>query len=206
MRFFPLALLLTAVPAVAQTVETGFEADVSRYQWTATVGLQESVGPWQIEVRNEFMSEVFRLNERLGEFRDENRARWRIGRPVGGNLLATAYGYADSFSQNQAAEVAGFVGVRLPVRDLGWVEPAVGFVLDRRLGALSVEGSTETQTDTGPAVGFRALARSRLAPNLQATLGLESAWQWINPRQGRTVVARGAVQRVDEASRLVVDV
>ncbi|MEM1270700.1 MAG: hypothetical protein AAGI08_11720, partial [Bacteroidota bacterium] len=163
-------------------------------------------GPWQIEVRNEFMSEVFRLNERLGEFRDENRARWRIGRPVGGNLLATAYGYADSFSQNQAAEVAGFVGVRLPVRDLGWVEPAVGFVLDRRLGALSVEGNTETQTDTGPAVGFRALARSRLAPNLQATLGLESAWQWINPRQGRTVVARGAVQRVDEASRLVVDV
>lgn len=185
-------------------IETGFERDVNRYRWSAGALFREQIGGWQFLLDNRFVSDAFVLfNNRL-RFRDENRLRWIVDRPLGGRFSARARGRALWYTQSRVFSQEIYGGLRFQARPDLWIEPAVGFAWDRRPGVGTETGvgmEIPLRADMGPAYGSRLAWTPPPLHDYHVRLEADGSWQVINPRRGRAVRLDGAVSRAFDEAR-----
>jgi hypothetical protein len=197
---------LCTVAASAQStrvvVESAIERDVSMYRWLFGGSVSHSMGPWTIEAENAYMSDAFILFEDRLRFRDENRLRWRVGRPMSGTLRSVSEGRLTYFSQSRVLIQQALSGVEYRHSDRFVVRPSVGVALDQRPGAALPGVIPALRTDAGPAFALSFSALPRVTDDARVSLAGDASYNSIRPREGRTIRLIGSAEGRFEETRL----
>jgi hypothetical protein len=167
--------------------------------------MSRAIGRWHVRVLDRFNSEAFVLNERITEFRDENRSEWRLSRSLRPWLDVVTSGEALWFRQNQSTSQEWYGGLRVSPRSNFWLEPQVGYAWDRKPGPLTESGEEFTRLDAGPAASIdMGLARTQ-AGDFFLSGEASGRWQFISPREGRAFSAHGVALRPGRMGKLQMD-
>jgi hypothetical protein len=189
---------LWTTQSVSQSVyRSGFERDVNRYLWTSRVTLAERVGAWSVDLTNDFRSDAFILFDDKLSFRDENRSRMTLRRPLGLRTLSV-YETLGWFSLSRVLKQDLMAGLKFRGPQGSWFEPLVGLSLDSRPGIAANMTTNPIRTDAGPAIGFRLGIPSTLVDDYLIRLDGEGRFQQITPRRGRMLRAIGSAERTFE--------
>ncbi len=138
------------------SVDTGFERDVNRYRWSASILAQSRIEEWDVSLANQFRSDAFILFDDRLTFRDENRTSFRAERGIRSRSSDfVLYGSADWFSLSRVFRQDTWAGVRFTPTSSLWVEPVVGIATDARPGFGVDATNLPIRTDIGPGVGLR---------------------------------------------------
>lgn len=201
-----LIAMLTPCLVAAQQVTTGFRSDASRYVWTGGLEVDQPFGPWRLTASNVFRSEAFLLDDRVNELRDENVTQFLLRRSVRSGYQAVFFGEGSWFSQNEASTTEAYAGIRAAPTAAAQIEPAVGFVLDRKPGLL-VNGQTEPDVlmDGGIGVSLRgSLAATRIG-EVVVEGRTDNRWHFIDPRMGRSMLSEAIARRPLDRGSVTLD-
>ena len=186
----------------AHRLQTGFERDVNRYRWNAGLQVDQKITNWHLSFLNQFSSDAFILFNDLLSFRDENRLRWSVRQADTPSLVPQFRGNLFWYSQSRVFSQDAYAAFPLLNGEQVSFEPALGFAMDHRPGALRPTGETPLRRDAGPAFAGRlALSpKATQAYNLQVEAG--GNMQLITPRRGRLLRMRGSAERLFEETKL----
>jgi len=155
------------------------------------------MGPWSLELSNEFRSDAFILFDNRLSFRDENRASLTLRRSVGQRTISV-YESVGWFSLSRVLKQDLLGGVRFSGPGGSWVEPLVGVSLDRRPGIASDITTAPLRTDAGPSVGFSLGLPSTTIDEYRVQFSGEGRFQRISPRRGGLLRFIGSGERTFE--------
>lgn len=176
-------------------LQTGFVRDVNRYQWLGTFSAIDEWGGWRLRAQNMFVSDAFALFENRYSFRDENRLRLSLERPLSPLMSLQIRGISSVFSQSRVHIHDVIAGIRYRAASALWVEPRAGASWDSRPGAALERASSPVRMDAGPSYGidfaYTPAGIGEYAVNLRG----QSMWQVIAPRRGRMLRLAGTADR-----------
>jgi hypothetical protein len=166
------------------------ERDISRYRWTGRLETSARFADWAVQLENRFLSDAFILSNNDLSFRDENRLSWAVGRSFSQTWSFESFGRAGWYSLSRVFSQEAYAGARYRFGSTAWIEPRIGFAIDRRPGVAEPGVEAPLRSDPGPAygLGFQSTAPPSKPYKLNV-LGYAS-WQAITPRRARDLRLR----------------
>lgn len=194
-----------AAPALGQSTSgltTGVERDISRYRWLATLRVDDRFGSWNIDAANHFISDAFILfGDRLS-IRDENRFRLQADGPLGTAYRLTIGSTLGWFSLSRVFSANTRIGLRYAAGRNLWIEPRIGFALDRRPGAQIGTNPSDLRADAGPLYGAALRYTRRGTSSWRLDAAGAATWRLITPRRANDLLLTATATRNVNESRL----
>lgn len=176
------------VPSVS--LSTGVERDINRYRWIFGAGAEARFGQWAMLFDNQFTSDALILFQNQLSFRDANRARLMLKRPLTSRAELRIGGTSNWYSLSRVYNQHTYIGGRI-TDGSNWIEPRLGFALDSRPGIGPTPAVSPSRTDAGPLAGFAAYMNLTDDGTYNAEVNAGGSYERISPRQSHKIFANG---------------